>query len=76
MHFAVDQQKALAHVFRDCGKLALAQMQLVHLLADGAVLLAQLVKQRRQLRIIFLNQQIDGGGLMALRGFVICRASR
>ena len=58
MHLAVDQQKALAHVFRDCGKLALAQLQLVHLLADGAVLFAQLVKQRRQLRIARQRRRI------------------
>ena len=68
MHFAVDQQKALAHVFRDCGKLALAQLQLVHLLADGAVLFAQLVKKRRQLRIARQRRRIVGiDGVEGLR---------
>ena len=43
---AVNQQKALAHIFRDGGKLLLTQPQLTHLLTDGAVLLAQAVNER------------------------------
>ena len=51
MHLAVDKKKPFAHVFRDRRKLALAQLELIHLLADGAVLLTELVKKRRELRV-------------------------
>lgn len=74
VHLAVDKKKAFAHVFRDRRKLALAQLELIHLLADGAVLLAQLVKQRRQFRIARQRRRIVG--IDGVEGFVICRASR
>ena len=63
MHLAVDKKKPFAHVFRDRRKLALAQLKLVHLLADGAVLLAELVKKRGELGVAWQR-----GGVVQMNG--------
>ena len=63
MHLAVDKKKPFAHVFRDRRKLALAQLKLVHLLADGAVLLAELVKKRGEFGVAWQR-----GGVVQMNG--------
>ena len=57
VHLAVDKKKAFAHVFRDRRKLALAQLELIHLLADGAVLLAELVKKRGEFGVAWQRRR-------------------
>ena len=57
VHLAVDKKKAFAHVFRDRCKFALAQLELIHLLADGAVLLAELVKKRGKLGVAWQRRR-------------------
>ena len=63
MHLTVDKEKTLAHVFRDRCKFALAQLELAHLLADGAVLLTELVKKRGKLGVAWQRRravQVNG----------------
>jgi len=54
----VHQQKALAHIVGQRGELPLALAQLIHLPADGAVLLLNPGDQRRQLRIGLIHQRV------------------